>query len=759
MTEVILRCRTCGQPLPTLTRTELGSRFVRLLHPDSEETDGGFEIDGKSVAVRTSKLNAQSDRPTRRWSFSKGSGDTDPDEWFWIGLSSAGDRVLRAWIVPAAEWTTRVTHVSESPTSQWAPFQTFPSSEHPEPLAAHEIQESIMVAQPLTARNFQRGTFKRYVAIMKFNIGSLSNSQTPVDIERNEYVHFDGYTLRFNGDSPNQADWVDYRNVASRTIVSAINNGWLVEVPEGVAVDVNQWNFQPPSANIQMSAADPYKAQQQGRGQWADGSVVHQEDQQVGTVAGYVQQTNMQNQQAWDKRFAQQQFQGQAVQVQHQPQQQPMPQQQVLTSSTAGMSGMPRQANQGPRFIQHQPPPVMDHATMNPMLAGGSNVEPQDARVVASVPIRVPAKQTANIATGKMNNGQVAYDREGKVAPRPGMVTAYSNMDAQGTAGLGVVRDKHGNVIGQSGQFGQQYGQFGPGQFQGQQGHGLQPAFQQPQQGSMPPGQMMQEGIVFQTQGVGQQAQQATGTYHQASGQAFGGGEQIVGRVGQTRGQVPAGPGQVLDPQGNPMTPAARQNPTETPVMRGPDGSPIIVAGPNGQPMMLMQGPDGSAQYVTPMVVAGPDGMPQLVPPGQTVSEEQMMGSVPETETGDIDPEQIELVEQPQVTEEHQQLAAEAAPTPAAAPEPQGPPELHPEAAELLKGRKPVKEMATRVIGAKMFWPNFPDNWPFKSKAELRMKLAELHAEHPACLKAIYMAESTGFQAKMLEKWPDLLTA
>ena len=77
-----------------------------------------------------------------------------------------------------------------------------------------------MVAQQqrLTSRSFQRGLFLRYVSIMKFNIGSLTSGQTAVDIERNEYIHFDGYTLRFNGDSPDQQAWVDYHNVAARTI-------------------------------------------------------------------------------------------------------------------------------------------------------------------------------------------------------------------------------------------------------------------------------------------------------------------------------------------------------------------------------------------------------------------------------------------------------------------------------------------------------------------------------------------------------------
>ena len=67
--------------------------------------------------------------------------------------------------------------------------------------------------------------------------------------------------------------------------------------------------------------------------------------------------------------------------------------------------------------------------------------------------------------------------------------------------------------------------------------------------------------------------------------------------------------------------------------------------------------------------------------------------------------------------------------------------------------------MHTRVIGAQMFWPNFPENWPFKAKPELRMTLAELHQDHPVCLKAIYMIESLVFQATMLEKWPGLLEA
>lgn len=590
--------------------------------------------------------------------------------------------------------------------------------------------------QPLTSRNFQRGQFKRYVSIMKFNVGSLSSGQNAVDIERNEYIHFDGYTLRFNGDSPNQTDWVNYANVVSRTIISAINNGWLVEVPEGAFVNVSEWGFRPPSANIQMSAADPYKAAQQGKGQWADGGVVHQEDRQVGTVGGFVNQVNQHNAQAWDKRFAQQQqYGGQPAQVQHH--QQVGPQQQVLSSSTAGMSGRPQTMNQGPQFIAQAPAPVRDHAMMNPMLAGGTNVEAQDARVVSHVPIRVPAIQTANIATGKMNDGQVAYDREGRVSPRPGMVTAYSDMNTQGTAGLGMVRDKHGNVIGQSGQMGDpQYGQFGPGQFQS-------------------------EGISFQTTGVGAQAQQATGTHHQASGSApaFGSGDRVVGRVGQTRGQAPgngqAGPGQLYNSQGQPVTPAARQNPIETPVMRGPDGAPLIVAGPNGAPMMLMQGPGGSVQYITPMVVSGTDGQATLVPPGQRVSEEQLSAAIPDTGETEIDPEAIELPEQTEVSEEHQQLAAAAAPQSEVV---QGPPDLHPEARELLKDKKPLKEMATAVLCGRQFWTNFPENWPFKSGVELRMKLAELHEDHLVCLKAVFMAESRSFQVKMLERWPDLLT-
>ena len=833
MTEGKARCEQCGQLLPVVSRSDLAASFLKKQFP--KILDASFK---NPLVIRTSKLNEQSDRKTYRWSFSKGTGSAHKGLWFWVGFDVFGKRIERAWLVPSEKWTTKVTHVSQYPTSQWAPFQCYPSEDHP------KIEDQIMNGHPLTSRNFQRGQFRRYVSIMKFNIGSLStgtNGSNSKDIEMNEYVHFDGSTLRFNGDSPNPQDWEDYPNVGSRTIISAINNGWLVEVAPEQHVDVSQMGHRPPSANIQMSPADPLKAQRNGQ-QWAPSGVIHQEDRQVGTVSGYVQQVNHNNQQAWDKRFGQitGHMGGNPVQVQ----QQQMPGGQfgtggqMVTSSTAGMAGRPMMPqNQGPRFIANVPAPVTNHAAMNPMLSGGSSVEMQDGRPV-NIPIRVPAKQTANIATGRINDDGI-FDHRGQVAPRPAIVTAFTTLDQQGQAGMGMVRDRSGNIIGQSSHFQAPVQSFNPGHHpnfnQGYQqttqpqfdqwgnqiqpqGQTTQPQFdqwgnlmqaQQPQydqwgnqmQPQWTPQQpvqnqyqqpamavaaahqaaqshMQSEGISFQTQGIGKTAQAATGTAPQASPQ-FGQG-QVVGNVHNTRGQNPPQnghgqqfqgqqfqgqqflqQGQLLDPSGNPMTPAARQVPDETPVMRNQDGSPIILNGPNGQPMMLRMNAQGNPEYVTPMVVAGPDGSAVLVPPGQTVSEAQLAASVPMDVplNAEIDPDKIVIEEKPEVTAEDAQVAAAAAPPlQPIIEEEEGPPALHTEAIELLKGRKPVKGMETRIAGVRMFWPNFPENWPFKSKDDLRFKLAELHEEHPACLKAIYMAESTAFQAKMLERWPNLLT-
>ena len=902
MTEVA-RCQQCGQPLPVLSRTEVGQRLFRLLHPQAEmnkdsRPGGGFDLDGKSVMIRTSKLNEQTDRKTYRWSFSKGKS-SESELWFWIGFDAQSEQIARAWLVPAEKWATKVTHVSQYSTSQWAQFQCFPSEAHPKPLRAHEIKERTTMSNPaqqqqqgpLTIRNFQRGQFRRYACVTKFNVGSIKD----LDIQQNEYIHFDGWTLRLNGDSQDQGAWQNYHEVASKSIIGAINRGWLVQVPEGEYYDVTKWgSYQPPSANIQMRPADQLKAQRQGK-EWANGGVVHQEDQQVGSVSGFVNQVNQHNVQAWNRRFGQhggvpvqvqqhqmqpqpsggqlitsstvgqgmghqphqpqqqfqgqpqmqpQQFYGQSQQFQGQPQppqfQQPLGQphrgpgfqqpQQFQPQQPQHQQFQPQPQPNGPVFIAQQPAPVGNHGAMNPMLVGssGGGVEVQDARPV-NVQIRVPAKQTANIATGKINDDGV-FDHRGQVMARPGRVTAFSDMGSQGTQGMGMVRDKHGNVLGRSADY-QQVGTFNPGyqqhtqqgwqggpqpwqgqqQFQGgsppwQSGpqHGLQQFNQQfqPQQfqqqgarqvasahGQGQP-MMTAEGIQFATQGIGHTAQQATGSFPQA-GPQFGSG-QVVGRVGHTRGQqghpqqqlqrqwsqdqiyafgqgelqaaqhaqqVQGGGGQLVNAQGQVMTPGAQQAPTETPVLRDQSGNPIIMNTAQG-PRMLMNDQNGQTIYIVPMQINTPNG-PMLVPPGQTVSEEQLVASLTDADGTEIDPSQIQLEEQSEVSPEAQQLADEAAPAQLAVvpeEEDQGPPPVHPEAIKILEDRDPIEGLETRVICGQQFWPLFPTNWPFKSKPELRMQLAELHEEHAACLKAIFMAESPTFQAKMLERWPDLLT-